>query len=115
FLLVAFIRSIDFYDGVSAAFWTIASVFTRFDIKELSNGLSGAGLSASGVYAAAAGLSLVAAVSVIQRKGADVRETLHSKSWPVRCAAVFLTVLVILVFGAYGEGYDARQFIYNQF
>jgi hypothetical protein len=33
----------------------------------------------------------------------------------VRCAAVFGAVLIIVVFGAYGLGYDARQFIYNQF
>ena len=26
-----------------------------------------------------------------------------------------LLVLIILVFGAYGQGYDAAQFIYNQF
>jgi hypothetical protein len=31
------------------------------------------------------------------------------------CAALGLVFFMILVFGAYGIGYDARQFIYNTF
>ena len=32
-----------------------------------------------------------------------------------RWAIFYVLTLVIIVFGAYGLGYDAAQFIYNQF
>ena len=32
-----------------------------------------------------------------------------------RYAAIYGLILAILIFGAYGSGYDASQFIYNQF
>jgi len=34
---------------------------------------------------------------------------------PVRVAVWYGLFLLVLLFGAYGVGYDASQFIYNQF
>ena len=54
------------------------------------------------------------AVSCVQEKHGSVREVLWEK--PVLCYAVFFVLAVaVLTFGAYGVGYDAAQFIYNQF
>ena len=54
------------------------------------------------------------AVSLIQRKG-SVREKLLKLPYPVRFTLIYGLFLIVLLMGAYGIGYDAGQFIYNQF
>ena len=54
------------------------------------------------------------AASVIGRKE-SVREQLSRKPYVVRYAAVAALFLAVVLFGSYGVGYDAAQFIYNQF
>ncbi len=53
-------------------------------------------------------------VSLIQRKG-SVRERIAAKPYPLRFALWYGLFLAVLLAGAYGIGYDASQFIYNQF
>ena len=58
----------------------------------------------------------VAVILVADRLGRDepVRQKLARR--PVlMCAALCAAAIAILLFGAYGIGYDASQFIYNQF
>ena len=61
-----------------------------------------------------AGTVLMFAASVIGRKE-SVREQLSRKPYVVRYAAVAALFLAVVLFGSYGVGYDAAQFIYNQF
>ena len=53
-------------------------------------------------------------VSIMQNKG-QVRDRLIRRPAAIRVALFALIVLLIMVFGAYGIGYDAGQFIYTQF
>ncbi len=54
------------------------------------------------------------AVSCVQERHGSVREVLWEK--PVLSYAVFFVLAVaVLTLGVYGVGYDASQFIYNQF
>ena len=56
---------------------------------------------------------LMAIIGSISAK-TDIRERLYEK--PILSWVLFGTLfVVILLFGAYGVGYDASQFIYNQF
>ena len=61
-----------------------------------------------------AGLVILVTVSLMQRKG-SVREQIAAKPYPVRFVLWYGLFLVVLLMGAYGVGYDASQFIYNQF
>ena len=54
------------------------------------------------------------AVSCVQEKCGCVRELMWKKT-AVPYVVFALLALCILVFGAYGVGYDSSQFIYNQF
>ena len=45
----------------------------------------------------------------------SVREQIATKPVLVRYAIFYGLFLAILIFGAYGIGYDSSQFIYNQF
>ncbi len=56
----------------------------------------------------------VLTVSLIQRRG-SVRVKLSAKPVLVRYTVYFLLFFSVLIFGAYGIGYDASQFIYSQF
>ena len=61
-----------------------------------------------------AGLILLVVVSLLQRSG-SVRERIAAKPYPVRFLLWYGLFLAVLLAGAYGIGYDASQFIYNQF
>ena len=60
------------------------------------------------------GTFVLVSVSLIQRKG-SVRERIAAKPYPLRFALWYGLFLAVLLAGAYGIGYDASQFIYNQF
>ena len=51
---------------------------------------------------------------MIGRSG-SVRAKINALVYPVRFMIWFSLFLAIIIFGAYGVGYDASQFIYNQF
>ncbi len=59
-------------------------------------------------------VGLMLFVSLKSRAG-SISMSLNAKPMPVRYAAYFLVFIAVLVFGAYGVGYDASQFIYSQF
>ena len=60
------------------------------------------------------GILLMLSVSLVQRKG-SVRERIDKKSFMVKFCIYYILIFSILLFGAYSIGYDASQFIYNQF
>ena len=53
-------------------------------------------------------------VSLLQNRG-SVREQIFRLPYPARFAIYYGLFLIIILMGAYGIGYDASQFIYNQF
>ena len=75
----------------------------------LALGASGADWLAAGV-----GALLMLGVSLLQRRG-GVRERLAERPLALRWAVFGALLLAVVVFGAYGVGFDANQFIYNQF
>ena len=61
-----------------------------------------------------AGTVLILIVSLLQRRK-SVRERIAGLAYPLRFVIWYGLFLIVLVFGAYGIGFDASQFIYNQF
>ena len=116
FWLMNMIRSFDIYDGVGTTFGMMGSIITNFSLSEfLEQGISNLGLPIQDYFSAGAGLLVVFWVSWLGRGEIDYRERLDSFSWPLRYVTVGLILFMTLVFGAYGYGFDARQFIYNVF
>ena len=90
-------------------------MFTEWNWQILWDGsLLKLGLSGLDYAILAMGTILLIAVSLMQRK-AGVRSQIAAKSYPVRFLVWFGLFLCVLLLGAYGVGYDASQFIYNQF
>ncbi len=114
-LLMSCLRMFDCYRDVPLTFRMFGSMFTRWDLSIFRDGsMYGLGLSGPDYMVLLAGTVLMIAVSCIQRKG-KVREMIAEKPYPVRFVIWYGLFLAVLLLGAYGAGYDASQFIYNQF
>lgn len=114
-LLMSCLRSFDCYRDVPLTFRMFGTMFTGGNWHILWDGsLLGIGLGVTDYCVLAAGLVLLVAVSLMQRSG-SVREKIAARPYPVRLAVWYGLFLVVLLMGAYGIGYDASQFIYNQF
>jgi alginate O-acetyltransferase complex protein AlgI len=114
-LLMSSLRLFDCYRDVPTSFRMFGTMFTVFNFGELFNGsLMNLGLHMADYVVLLVGLVLLLTVSLIQRRG-SVRVMLAQRPQAVRYLAYYVIVIMILVLGAYGVGYDSSQFIYNQF
>jgi hypothetical protein len=113
FLLMGLIRSLDCYRDVGTTFRQWGSILTVWNWDELSTEVLSFGLGVADWLILLTSCLLMAIVSSLSAKR-SVRERLYDRpalSWTL-CGLLFA---LILLFGAYGVGYDASQFIYNQF
>lgn len=113
-LLMGVIRTLDCYRDVPLSFRLWGSMFTTFNYGDLFNGA----VLDLGLGIADWVLLLIAAAIMFAVSLWGIREPVRAKlerhpfGEAFAVAAVFL---IIMVFGAYGIGFDANQFIYNQF
>ena len=116
FLFVSLLCMFDYYDSVSTVVRSFVSMFTSFRLSVFWDGsLLAIGLSAVDYWILLVSLILVFIISRIQEKGQSVRGLIAARALPVRVIAWYGLFLIVILFGAYGIGYDATQFIYNQF
>jgi len=114
FLLMGLIRSLDCYRNVGTSFRMWGSMLTTWNIGEvLGGGILTLGLTVSDFIILAVAIAVVFFISRASAKG-SIRAWLWER--PVRASMLAVLLLTaVLLFGAYGHGYDASQFIYNQF
>lgn len=114
-LLMSALRTLDCYRNVPLTFQMFGTIFTNWNMGSvLGGGLMTLGLSRWDYGVIAAGVFIMFGISLVSRRG-SIRERLYHRSAIVQYAVVFLLFFATLIFGAYGIGYDASQFIYNQF
>lgn len=112
--LMGVIRTLDCYRDVPLTFRLWGSLFTTFNYRDLWNGA----VLELGLGRADWILLLVAAAIMFAVSLWGIREPVRAKldRHPIAEAfAVAAVFMIIMVFGAYGIGFDASQFIYNQF
>lgn len=115
FFLMSSLRLFDCYRDVKTAFKMFGSIFVDWNWPELFNGsLMKLGLSMYDYIVIIAGVIIMLAASLLGRRGL-VRDMLAAKPMAIRYGAYILLIVAIIIFGAYGIGYDSSQFIYNQF
>ena len=114
FLLMGLIRSLDCYRNVGTSFRMWGSMLTTWNVGDLlGGGFLTLGLTVADFIILGVAILVVFFVSRASSKG-SVRDRLYER--PVRAAMLAVLLLTaVLLFGAYGHGYDASQFIYNQF
>ena len=113
FLLMCSLRMLDCYRDMGVSFRAFFSVFTGGRWREAFSAPP-PGLPPGDCAVALAGVALMFLVSFYQERRGSVREAVWRRG-ALPYAVYPLLALAVLVFGAYGVGYDARQFIYNQF
>ena len=114
-LLMSMIRTFDCYRDVPLTFKMVGTMFTTWNYDILWNGaLMELGLSAADYLVVIIGALLLLCVSLVQRSG-SVREKIAAKPYPIRFVIWFGLAILVILWGTYGIGYDASQFIYNQF
>ena len=114
-LLMSSLRMFDCYRDVPLTFRMWVSMFHVFNWNELfQGGLLQLGMNMTDYLILIISLIIVFSVSVIQRTG-SVRGKIHSLPYALRFVIWFGLFLLILLWGAYGIGFDESQFIYNQF
>ena len=115
FLLMSVLRSFDCYRDVPLTFKMVGTIFTTPNVGIVFDGsLLQLGIGVFDYIVLFVGLMILFTVSMLQRTG-SVREKIARKPYAVRFALWFALFLLVLLTGAYGVGYDASQFIYNQF
>ncbi len=122
FLLMGLIRSLDCYRDVGRTFSMWLSMLKTPNFGKVMSEIGGIftdmpgkflGLKLSDYIIVAVGIGVMATVSSLSARK-SVRERLYDKpllSW-VLCGGMLVAVVML---GIYGMGFDASQFIYNQF
>ena len=112
FLLMGLIRSLDCYANVGLTFRMWGSMFKLSNLSECFSGqIFDLGLEIKDYAVLAVAVIAVAVVAKLSQNR-DLREWLWGKtalSWTLSGAIL----IAIILFGAYGIGYDASQFIYT--
>lgn len=115
-LLMSCIRMFDCYRNVPMTLRMLSTMFTDFRPAALWDGtLLAIGLSGADYAVLLAGLLVVLGVSLVKSRKGSVRELLWQKNAFAFYGCIAALIVVCIVFGAYGVGYDSSQFIYNQF
>jgi hypothetical protein len=107
-LLIA--PALGFRNGLSA--WN--QLFTNFNIEALTrSNIMLFGLDVYDFYVVVIGLLIIWSVDFLHEKGYSLRETLAVQNLVFRWAIYLIAILSVIIFGAYGAGYDASAFIYK--
>ncbi|MBQ6889221.1 MAG: MBOAT family protein [Lachnospiraceae bacterium] len=103
-------------DTVQDAFRMIKLVFVRFDLMSIFNRelAISMGMEIEDIVIMILGLLVVLLAELLRNK-IDFRGKLCQLALPIRWLVFYVAIFVILIFGYYGPGFDAAQFIYKQF
>ena len=114
-LLLSSLRILDCYCTVKEAFSSFFSMFTTWNWGAVfRGGIQSLGLSYFDYAIAFCGVVLMFALSTVQRKGA-IRPRILKRGAVFSVCVLLVLIGTILLFGRYGFGFDASQFIYNRF
>ena len=102
--------------NVSEIFSMLKATFTHFNPWVFFDGtLYTLGLDGKNFKLMVLFIVLLLAVDFIQERGIHIRETIAKQNIVVRWAVYYGAIFALLIFGMYGPGYNASDFIYMRF
>ena len=105
-------RSVDLHN----AWEMFKGIFTRNNLEMLSSGkIFKIGMTRGDFLILFIGTLIMFTVSILQEKGYKLREEISKQNLPFRWILYYLIIFTIIIFGIYGPGYVASDFIYGQF
>lgn len=103
-------------ESLRAGIAMFRSGFHHIGIQRLWDGtLLKMGLDQADWLVILAGIAVVFAADLLKEKNFDIKASLAKKSLPVRWAAFYGLIFAVLIFGAYGPGYQPVDLIYAGF
>lgn len=114
FLLMSSLRMFDCYRDVPTTFRMFGSMFTNFNIGQVTGSVLNLGLTLYDYIVLLGSIMVLIGSCIIKSRG-SIRDWLTCKPLLLRYATFYLLIIAIILLGAYGVGYDSSQFIYNQF
>lgn len=116
FFLVCISRIILSARDVGTAFSSIGSLFSNFNPWILFDGsLLELGLNAANITVLLISLGILMCVSIMQEQDMQIRERLYEQNIVFQWSITIACIMIIIIFGQYGIGYDAASFVYTQF
>ena len=118
FLIVLVGYVFDVAPSFSQAMRTFWLFFTNQNFKLGYSQISNLGLGKKDYLVVLIGGLIIFIASIIQERaknGLDIRHMLDQKPFILRFALLFVALISIVVFGIYGSGYSAADFVYAQF
>ena len=118
FLIVLVGYVFDVAPSFSQAMRTFWLFFTNQNLKLGYSQISDLGLGKKDYLVVLIGGLIIFIASIIQERaknGMDIRHMLDRKPFILRFALLFVALISIVVFGIYGSGYSAADFVYAQF
>lgn len=116
-LVIIFVGELFFRaNGLDAGLEMFASMVTGFSFDPLINGtVFSLGLDRHDFAIVAFAVAVLIAVGVAKERGRDVGAVIADRGSFIRCCALVLLFVAIVVFGAYGVGYTPVDPMYAQF
>lgn len=102
-------------DTWSQGFAMFKSFFANPELGRLFSDISGLGLDIYDYPILLFSLLLVLAISIMKEKKANIRSKIESMPLLCRWAFWYAAVFVVIIFGAYGPGFDAVAMMYATF
>lgn len=115
FFLMGCLRMLDCYRDAAATFKMFISMFTDFKISALSaEAFLEMDITGFQYLSIGIGCVIILIVSLLSIRG-SVREQISHLPYYCKYAIFMCLLVIVILFGTYGYGFDANQFIYNQF
>ena len=102
-------------DTLRQGFEMFKMIFTDLRFDMLIRHIQDIGIDRYGYFVIIIGLIVVAVVETLKEAGVSLRAKLDSLPVPVRFAFWYICIFTVIIFGAYGTGYDAANLLYAQF
>jgi len=117
FIIVGIIPRIFTRAGsVSRGFEIIKNMFSEFNIWVFfDQSLYQYGLDSKDFWLAICSIILLIAVSILKERGIQIRESIAQRNIVIRWIVYYVAFISIIIFGMYGPGYSASDFVYMKF
>jgi Predicted membrane protein involved in D-alanine export len=103
-------------NGLKKGLLMFQSIFTEFNWDVITNGtLLRLGLSTKDYAAVLFGFIIVVIVGVLHEQGISIRDKIAGWNIFARWGLLYAAILLVIIFGAYGDGYIPAKLIYAGF
>ena len=102
-------------ESMSTAFDMFKMIFTNFNFAKLTRHLGDLGMDYSDYLTVIIAFTLMIILSVMKELKVPYRQKFSSLPVAARWCIWYIIIMAIVVFGAYGSGYDAAGMIYAKF